>query len=110
MHNRCLNLTARRGPQAGLDGPSTCGARNGRRPRDFRPTLPTREMPPVDRPSASTWTAGRLRRGGPTHCMTARFLAYADKLFTPSESFIHRSYRAFDEIEPVFIGHEMRGK
>jgi glycosyltransferase involved in cell wall biosynthesis len=41
--------------------------------------------------------------------MTARVLAYADKLFTPSESFIHRSYRAFDEIEPVFVGHEMRG-
>lgn len=36
-------------------------------------------------------------------------LAYADKMFTPSESFIHRSYKAFDALEPVFIGHELRG-
>jgi colanic acid/amylovoran biosynthesis glycosyltransferase len=37
-------------------------------------------------------------------------LAYADKMFTPSESFVHRSYTAFSEIEPVFIGHELRGE
>lgn len=36
-------------------------------------------------------------------------LAYADKMFTPSESFIHRSYTAFSDAEPVFIGHELRG-
>jgi len=40
--------------------------------------------------------------------MSAKILAYADKMFTPSESFIHRSYRAFDQIEPVFIGHDLR--
>lgn len=36
-------------------------------------------------------------------------LAYADKMFTPSESFVHRSYTAFSKLEPVFIGHEHRG-
>ena len=41
--------------------------------------------------------------------MKPRVLAYADKMFTPSESFIHRSYKAFDKLEPVFIGHEQRG-
>lgn len=41
--------------------------------------------------------------------MKPRVLAYADKMFTPSESFIHRSYKAFDQLEPVFIGHEQRG-
>ena len=40
--------------------------------------------------------------------MKPRVLAYADKMFTPSESFIHRSYKAFDRLEPVFIGHEQR--
>lgn len=40
--------------------------------------------------------------------MTQRILAYADKMFTPSESFIHRSYRAFSRLEPVFVGHELR--
>lgn len=41
--------------------------------------------------------------------MAARILAYSDKMFTPSESFVHRSYKAFDALEPVFIGHSMRG-
>ena len=36
-------------------------------------------------------------------------LAYSDKLFTPSESFIPRGYRSFDRLEPVFIGHERKG-
>lgn len=41
--------------------------------------------------------------------MSRTFLVYADKLFSPSESFIPRAYRAFDELEPLFIGHEERG-
>ena len=36
-------------------------------------------------------------------------LAYSDKLFTPSESFIPRGYRSFDKLNPVFIGHEQKG-
>lgn len=38
-----------------------------------------------------------------------RFLAYCDKLFTPSESFIPRGYSAFSKLKPVFIGHEIKG-
>ena len=38
-----------------------------------------------------------------------RFLAYCDKLFTPSESFIPRGYSAFSALKPVYIGHEIRG-
>jgi len=42
--------------------------------------------------------------------MTSRnFLAYADTLFTPSESFIVRGYRAFDALTPVYAGHDVRG-
>jgi glycosyltransferase involved in cell wall biosynthesis len=41
--------------------------------------------------------------------MTRNVLAYADNMFTPSESFVRRSYRAFDALEPVFIGHNLRG-
>lgn len=37
-------------------------------------------------------------------------LAYSDKLFTPSESFIPRSYRSFSRLKPVFIGHELKGR
>ncbi|MEM0986271.1 MAG: glycosyltransferase [Pseudomonadota bacterium] len=37
------------------------------------------------------------------------FLAYSDKLFTPSESFIPRGYSAFSRLRPVFIGHEEKG-
>lgn len=40
--------------------------------------------------------------------MTRTILAYAENMFTPSESFIHRSYRAFDELKPLFIGHKLR--
>ncbi|MEL6472993.1 MAG: glycosyltransferase [Pseudomonadota bacterium] len=42
--------------------------------------------------------------------MTPRtILAYSDKMFTPSESFIPRGYKAFEALRPVFIGHEFRG-
>lgn len=37
------------------------------------------------------------------------FLAYTDKLFTPSESFIPRAYSAFERLRPVYIGHELKG-
>ena len=37
------------------------------------------------------------------------FLAYCDKLFTPSESFIPRGYSAFSRLRPVYIGHELKG-
>ena len=37
------------------------------------------------------------------------FLSYADTLFTPSESFIVRGYRAFDALTPVYAGHDVRG-
>ena len=40
---------------------------------------------------------------------THNFLAYADTLFTPSESFIVRGYRAFDALTPVYAGHDVRG-
>lgn len=36
-------------------------------------------------------------------------LVYADKLFSPSESFIPRAYAGFGHLKPVFIGHELRG-
>ncbi|MCZ4297166.1 glycosyltransferase [Henriciella marina] len=38
-----------------------------------------------------------------------RVLAYCDKLFTPSESFIPRGYSAFSKLKPVYIGHELKG-
>ncbi|MGB3625504.1 MAG: glycosyltransferase [Henriciella sp.] len=37
------------------------------------------------------------------------FLAYCDKLFTPSESFIPRGYSAFSKLKPLYIGHEVKG-
>jgi len=37
------------------------------------------------------------------------FLAYCDKLFTPSESFIPRGYSAFGNLKPLYIGHEIKG-
>lgn len=37
------------------------------------------------------------------------FLAYCDKLFTPSESFIPRGYSAFSKLKPIYIGHELKG-
>ncbi len=36
-------------------------------------------------------------------------LAYCDKMFTPSESFIPRGYSAFDRLKPVYIGHTING-
>ncbi len=42
--------------------------------------------------------------------MPATVLAYADKMFTPSESFIQRSYRSFDTLKPFFAGSEKRGE
>jgi len=36
-------------------------------------------------------------------------LAYCDKLFTPSESFIPRGYKAFSRLKPLYIGHELKG-
>ncbi|MEN0079251.1 MAG: glycosyltransferase, partial [Pseudomonadota bacterium] len=36
-------------------------------------------------------------------------LAYSDKLFTPSESFIPRGYSAFERLKPVYFGHELKG-
>lgn len=41
--------------------------------------------------------------------MTHTILSYSDKLFTPSESFIPRAYHAFDQLKPVFIGHDRKG-
>lgn len=36
-------------------------------------------------------------------------LAYSDKMFTPSESFIPRGYSAFSRLKPVYIGHTING-
>ncbi len=36
-------------------------------------------------------------------------LAYCDKMFTPSESFIPRGYSAFEKLRPVYIGHTING-
>ena len=36
-------------------------------------------------------------------------LAYCDKMFTPSESFIPRGYTAFSRLNPVYIGHTING-
>ncbi|MEM9939094.1 MAG: glycosyltransferase [Pseudomonadota bacterium] len=36
-------------------------------------------------------------------------LAYCDKMFTPSESFIPRGYSAFSRLQPVYIGHKING-
>ena len=38
----------------------------------------------------------------------ANILAYVDEMFTPSESFVHRAYRAFDTLTPIFIGNHQR--
>jgi glycosyltransferase involved in cell wall biosynthesis len=37
-----------------------------------------------------------------------QFLVFADKMFAPSEGFIHQSYKAFDKLQPVFVGSELR--
>lgn len=36
-------------------------------------------------------------------------LAYCDKMFTPSESFIPRGYSAFSRLRPIYIGHTING-
>lgn len=36
-------------------------------------------------------------------------LAYCDKMFTPSESFIPRGYSAFSRLRPVYVGHTING-
>ncbi|MCR9271021.1 MAG: glycosyltransferase [Hyphomonadaceae bacterium] len=36
-------------------------------------------------------------------------LAYCDKMFTPSESFIPRGYSAFEQLRPIYIGHKING-
>jgi len=36
-------------------------------------------------------------------------LAYSDKLFTASESFIPRGYSGFEKLRPVYIGHKRNG-
>lgn len=43
--------------------------------------------------------------------MTAprNIIAYSDKLFTPSESFIPRGYTAFSRLKPVYFGHDLKG-
>lgn len=43
--------------------------------------------------------------------MTAprNIIAYSDKLFTPSESFIPRGYTAFERLKPVYFGHDLKG-
>lgn len=35
-------------------------------------------------------------------------IAYVDEMFTPSESFVHRAYRAFDTLTPIFVGNSLR--
>jgi glycosyltransferase involved in cell wall biosynthesis len=39
-----------------------------------------------------------------------QFLVFADKMFARSEGFIHQSYKAFDQLQPVFIGSELRSE
>lgn len=36
-------------------------------------------------------------------------IAFSDKLFTPSESFIPRGYSAFERLRPVYFGHDLKG-
>lgn len=36
-------------------------------------------------------------------------LAYCDKMFTPSESFIPRGYTSFEKLRPIYIGHTING-
>ncbi len=42
--------------------------------------------------------------------MKRQFLVFADKMFARSEGFIHQSYKAFDKLQPVFIGSEQRSE
>lgn len=36
-------------------------------------------------------------------------LAYCDKMFTPSESFIPRGYTSFEKLRPIYVGHTING-
>jgi len=36
-------------------------------------------------------------------------LAYSDKMFTQSESFIPRGYSAFSRLKPIYVGHTING-
>ncbi|MEL7032585.1 MAG: glycosyltransferase [Pseudomonadota bacterium] len=36
-------------------------------------------------------------------------LAYCDKMFTPSESFISRGYSSFERLNPIYVGHTING-
>jgi colanic acid/amylovoran biosynthesis glycosyltransferase len=40
---------------------------------------------------------------------TRNILAYCDKMFTPSESFIPRGYSSFERLKPIYIGHTING-
>lgn len=40
--------------------------------------------------------------------MKRQFLVFADKMFAASEGFIHQSYKAFDKLQPVFVGSVLR--
>ncbi len=40
--------------------------------------------------------------------MKRQFLVFADKMFARSEGFILNSYKSFDQLQPVFIGSELR--
>jgi colanic acid/amylovoran biosynthesis glycosyltransferase len=40
---------------------------------------------------------------------TRNILAYSDKMFTPSESFIPRGYSSFSRLKPIYIGHTING-
>lgn len=42
--------------------------------------------------------------------MKRQFLVFADKMFARSEGFIHQSYKAFDQLQPVFVGSELRSE
>lgn len=39
----------------------------------------------------------------------SNFLVFADKMFAPSESFIHRAYTSFSKLNPIYVGHDIRG-
>lgn len=54
------------------------------------------------------FASGLSAKGPPMKPQT--FLAFADTLFTPSESFIVRGYSAFERLTPVYAGHEVRGE
>lgn len=42
--------------------------------------------------------------------MKRNILVFADKMFSRSEGFILNSYKAFDQLQPVFVGSELRSE